>query len=429
MSDIKKHALLSPSSSETWMTCPGSIELQKPFPNNSSIHSRWGTAAHDLAERCLPTSRNAEDFIGQMLGDEGEEVEVDMEMADCVNTYISYVHTFLDPATDKIMVEQALSLTFMTGEEGAEGTSDVVGITRDGTRLVVIDLKGGKGKKVSAKYEDEGGIVPNPQIAMYGRAALRKVEKLYDIEDVQLVIIQPRLDWVDDHIMTVDELIEFGDRVSIAAGRTQIGNAELVPSDRGCLWCRAKSTCPALRDTVLRAVTVSDASSFEGLSLEALPKALAAEITTPDDSEELAAAMRATALVEGWIKAVRAEVERRLFAGTPVPGYKIVQGKKGNRQWKDEEQAFVELRKRKTLDVIAQRKPISPTAAEKVFKDQPKVWAKICELIEQKEGGPSVAPESDPRPPYAIVSEASAFTNLTTGTEPVIEKKPFSVFD
>lgn len=435
MGDTKKHAVLGPSGAETWMNCPGSVEAQRGIPNRSSIHSRYGTAMHDIAERCLVYKQDAEEYLGEMAGDPGEEVEVDMEMCDAVNAYISYVYTFLDPETDIIHAEQAVPLQHLTGEEDAEGTSDVIGITRDGKRLVVVDLKGGKGVQVYAK-SDSGE--PNKQMAIYALGALRNFEAFYDFDDVQMVIIQPRRDWVDDHVMTIDELRAFGEKVSIAAGRTQIGNAELVPTTKGCQWCRAKPTCPALRDEVFAAVTVSTADSFAALDVDALPKTLAAQIKTPDDDAALAASWRSIKLVESWIAAVKEEVERRTRSDEGMPGFKEVDGQQGNRKWADEDAAFVELKKRKKLDEIAVIKPISPTQAEKVFKAQPKIWAKIAPMITRAPAGSIVVQESDPRPARQRVSASTSFENsaaetpqeeLTVSEKPAISEALSSMLD
>ena len=40
----------------------------------------------------------------------------------------------------------------------------------------------------------------------------------------------------------------------------------------------------------------------------------------------------------------RAELERRLFDGEPIPGWKVVQGKRGNRSWTDEEAVKAKLK-------------------------------------------------------------------------------------
>ncbi|HEX8421197.1 MAG TPA: DUF2800 domain-containing protein [Sphingomonas sp.] len=416
----KTHAVLSPSGYSRWSACPGSVELEKPFPNSGSKYARYGTAAHELADICLTKQEDAEIHVGRTFVVEGHEIEVDMAMADLVNEYVSYVGTFLDrSAGDIILPEQQVPLTHMTGEKDATGTSDVVGFRKrpDGKwTMVIVDMKTGAGVPVFAKG--------NGQLRMYAGGALEKFGLLYDVADVQMVIVQPPLHIVDDETLTVDELRAFMDEVAIAAGRTQTGNAELVPGEKQCRFCRAKSTCPALRDEVMATVTVSTASSFRSLddAPDAMPKLLAAEIKTADDAALLAAQMRSLKLVEEWCKAVRAEVERRTFAGE-MPGYKIVQGKAGNRQWGDEEAALAALKKVPTLkiDDVAPRKLASPTVAEKLLKADPKRWSKIAPLITQEPGKPSVAPESDPRPAYEVVSSAYTFAAIARCENPLTE--------
>lgn len=410
----KQHALLSPSGYARWSVCPGSVEAERPFPNRGSSYARYGTAAHEIADKCLSQGGDAEQFVGDTFVVEGHDIVIDMPMADMVNEYVSYVGTFLDAGQgDIIMPEQRVPLTHMTGEAGAEGTSDVVGFRRrveGGWTMVIIDLKTGQGVPVFAKG--------NGQLRMYAGGALHKFGALYDVVDVQMVIIQPPLNIVDDETLTVDELRAFMDEVSIAAGRTQTGGAELVPGEKQCKFCRAKSTCPALRDEVLATVTASSPGAFRNLddTPAALPKTVSAEIKVSDDGEMLAAQMRSLKLVEDWMKAVRAEVERRLFEGIAVPGYKVVQGKAGNRQWSDADQALAALKKVPSLkiDDVAPRSVVSPTVAEKLLKGDEKRWSKIAPLITQAAGKPSVAPVSDPRPEYQVVSTADSFAALPT---------------
>lgn len=422
----KTHAVLSPSGYARWSACPGSVELERPFPNTSSKYARYGTAAHELADICLTAREDAEVHVGRTFTVEGEDIVVDMAMADLVNTYISYVETFLDPsAGDILLPEQQVPLTHMTGEKGAEGTSDVIGFRKrvDGLwTMVIVDLKTGSGVPVFAK--------DNGQLRMYAGGALAKFGALYDIADVQMVIVQPPLNIVDDETLTVDELRAFMEQVSIAAGRTQIGNAELVPGEKQCRFCRAKSTCPALRDEVISTVTMSSADAFRNLDsdIDEMPKTLAAEIKVADNGDLLAAQMRSLRLVEAWIDSVRAEVERRLFDGQPVPGFKIVAGKKGNRTWADESAALAMLKKTPMkIDEYAPRKVASVTVVEKLLKRDERRWAKFASLITQADGKPSVAPESDPRPPYAVVSGASSFAALSAEkplTAPAVEVSP-----
>lgn len=411
----KTHASLGPSGAHRWMNCPGSVELERFYPDSSSKHARYGTVAHEIGDLCLQTGNNAEDYVGQTFECEGERIKVDMEMADGVNTYVSYVHSFVNVDTgDILMSEEQVPLAHLTGEDGATGTSDVIGICDGGKRLVVIDLKFGKGVQVYAG--------DNPQLRMYGLGSLEKYGLVYDaIETVQMVIVQPRLNWVDEETLTVAELRAFGEEVSIAAGRTQIGNAELVPGEKQCRFCKAKPTCPALKAEVFTRVTGVEPSGFENLDQPTLPKKLAATITTPDAADDLAQAYRSIPLIESWLKSIRAEVERQLFDGQEAIGkhFKLVQGKKGNRAWADNDEALKELTVSGRLKVAEATTAtiISPTQAEKLLKERPKIWAKIAPLITQPEGGPSVAPIDDPRPEYAVVSTTDSFAALSAETE------------
>ena len=67
-------------------------------------------------------------------------------------------------------------------------------------------------------------------------------------------------------------------------------------------------------------------------------------------------------------------------------------------------------------DEAYEKKPISPSKAEKLLKDRPKIWSKIAPLITQDNGKPSVAPESDPRPAIQIASAVEDFADLSQET-------------
>ena len=134
------------------------------------------------------------------------------------------------------------------------------------------------------------------------------------------------------------------------------------------------------------------------------------------DNEHLAVCMEAVDLVEGWAKGVRAEVERRLLAADPVPGWKLVQGKQGNRQWVDEEDAAKALKSyRLKNDVMYDWSLISPTTAEKLAASgviKERQWNKLQGLITRSAGKPSVAPVTDARPALEIKKVVDEFDTL-----------------
>jgi hypothetical protein len=127
-------------------------------------------------------------------------------------------------------------------------------------------------------------------------------------------------------------------------------------------------------------------------------------------------AMDKVGLVEDWCKAIRAEIERRLLQGLSVTGYKLVEGKQGNRKWSDEAQAEAAMKSmRLKSDEMYERKVISPTAAEKVLKQTPAKWEKLQKLIVRNPGKPSVAKADDKRPALAVhTATAEEFAALAS---------------
>jgi hypothetical protein len=134
-----------------------------------------------------------------------------------------------------------------------------------------------------------------------------------------------------------------------------------------------------------------------------------------DEAQILSSKLAAVGVIEDWCKAVRAEVERRLFEGTAVPGYKLVQGKRGSRQWRgaEEVESLFKNTFRLKVEEMYDFSLISPTTAEKRAAAGiigPKQWAKVQDLITQSEGKPSVAPELDKRPALVMKPAEEGFT-------------------
>lgn len=430
----KKHAVLGMSGADRWVLCPGSVKMESYYPNTSSKYADWGTAAHELADICLKSGEDAEDHLNRTFFVGGNPYQVDMEMADCVNTYIGYVHQYIDvDAGDILMTEEIVPIDHITGEEDAEGTSDVIGITRGGKRMVVIDLKTGQGVKVDAFTPNDDGFrpavydpktcTPNRQMTGYAGGALRKYAAIYDgIEEVEIVIIQPRIHWVDSIIMTMEDFQSRVDALSVAAGIATIDDGHTrIAGEKQCKFCRFK-TCPEKAALALEPITKSKAS----------PASVFAELDNieepavngrPEDGEAVAKALRAFPIIKMWMDGIIEERDRRMAEGLGVPGFKYVLGDLGDRKWVDEDAALKALTVRGRLKVAeaTKSKVISPTQAEKLLKKRPEIWGKIVQtevegklLITRAERKPIIVPADDPREEYQIASSADVFENLST---------------
>ena len=377
-----EHARLSPSNAKRWMRCPGSHALEAELS--------------EFAKRCY-------------------SMEVTDEMAEGVQIYVDAVRDRIESrklagAVEVVLfVEKTLPIDHITGEAGATGTGDVVlvSIWTDGTALLdMIDLKFGRGVEVSPEE--------NEQLLLYTSGALVELDLLYEITKACLVIHQPRisrepLEWEVD----IEIVRQFEAVAAEAAGKVLVATeffdnwkngpdySYLCPGEDQCRWCKAKADCPKLAAFVEEGVGLD----FEMLTGETGRVEMDNKVVflRSEYSATISKKMAAVELVEMWCKAVRAEVERRLLLGIDVPGYKLVQGRKGSRAWSSAEEAEALLKSmRLKMDEMYDLKLISPTTAEKVLKESPKRWKKVQALITQSEGSPSVAPASDKRPALVI---------------------------
>lgn len=408
MAPKKKHARLSPSGADRWMVCPGSVHLSKGLTSPDSPESIEGTDYHDVAAACLENGTNAADVVGYEMQ---SGAFVTAENAEFLQEYLDQVRTHVGAINGNLLVEEECPLASITGEVDGYGTSDAVVIGT--TELVIGDLKFGRGVPVNARG--------NRQVRIYAIGVIEKHQLWETIDTVRTFISQPRIqgdEGYSEAVYTIVELKEFRDEVRAAANVVNECDPEntvrgkksgavdlehLKPEEKACRWCPVKATCPALRKVVGEAMMLGFKDE-DGIVRQT-------KVVTAT-GEELGAAMDLTNLVETWLTAVRAKVEAELLTGKEVVGkdgkYKLVLGRKGNREWTDESQALLIMQHTLKLkeDQTHTKKLISPAATEalckKLFKKSKDEYETFAAVIRQGPAPKSVASPLDPRPAIPI---------------------------
>lgn len=364
------HAKLSASGAHRWMACPASISMEADFTDEGSVYAAEGTAAHELAERCLRQEQNAIDHYEKVI----DGFEVDMEMVEAVQLYLDYVRDL--PGIR--FIEQRVDFSPWVPE--GFGTADTI-VIRDGV-ATVVDLKYGKGVRIDAEE--------NPQAMLYGLGALNDFGFLHDIDTLKLVIIQPRLDHVSEWEISRDDLDRWAVYdVQPAAEMALSDEPAFVPGPKQCQFCRARVTCRALAEINIE-TAVKDFEGLDDIGETVKPFHLS--------DDEIAAILPKLDILTNWAKAIEAWALGRLETGNDIPGYKLVEGR-SIRKWEDEEAAGKALARKLGAKVAFIRKLITITEAEKRLGKKDPLIAKYTH---KPPGKPAIAPVSDKRPALEV---------------------------
>lgn len=426
------HAKLSPSASERWINCAGSIEACKDIKDEGNEAAELGTGAHSLGERTLRAGYTAVDekLIGKEIRfryEKGQStLTVTSEMVEHVNVYVGRVVEVLQSRRkSKLNLEKRVDLRFI--RKGMFGHSDTIIDDAANHALVVSDFKYGFVPVVLVGNEDallfgafdEADI--NTQLLCYAAGALQ--EYLWLPEEVTLEIIQPRsmeVPPVQSVTLPTDYVWDWAMNVlKPAAAKADDPGSPRTPGH----WCRF---CPARFDCVELTQHVSNQAESDFTSI------VAPGATLPNPSklskEQLINILQWIPLIDAWCRETTQHVFNRMMSGEKFPGHKLVRGR-GSRFWPQENwqttiEAFAEWFAAQGftgMDVAELHKQIlepvqvkSPAQVEDlgpIFKKAVKM------LAEKKAGGLTLAVESDRRKAVEPVSEFAELGIATDDSE------------
>ena len=380
------HAKLSASGAHRWIPCPGSVSLEEGLPDIKSEYAEYGTAGHELAQVCLEQNFAAISKKGLVLNKSAffpDGFLVDDEMVDAVQQYLDYCngldgqHRFIEHRVD-----------FSKWVPEGFGTSDFIKLDKndEGQIIHCVDLKMGKGVKVFAK--------DNPQGMLYALGVLNTMDMAFEFSDfdlVNIVIVQPRLDHIDEWMITIGRLKEWAEKVVTPAALKAIsGEAEFEPGDKQCKFCKAKPTCKALADHSMAAVSKI---------FKPLPDVIDFKEAHSLSNEEIGKLIPLTDGIIDWCKALQSYAFNLMEGGNSIPGYKIVRGRAGNRKWVDEEQVSMILSENQLgmEDIFQLPKLLTPPNMVKLLKVNGLSADLISDLWVQPEGKRTMATNADPR--------------------------------
>ncbi len=389
--NTRAHATLGASSASRWINCPGSVRMSEGMPNTSSDFAREGTAAHELAERCLATKKPAISFFDEEI----EGFTVDEDMAEAVQIYVDAVNDAAEG--NELFIEQRFSLAPLNPPVPMFRTADAVIWDAKDKVLTVMDLKYGAG--VSVKVEN------SPQLSYYALGAMLEMEKHgYLPRVVRMVIVQPRYRHADGPVrtFTVDAYTlrsEWAEDLMGYAHRTLDANAPLQEGD-WCRFCPTQAKCPLLHQQALAAAQSEFDDGFSPPAPETLTDTQIADILKKAD------------VFKGWVNSVQAYAASRLESGGVIPGFKLV-AKRATRKWNDEEQA-VGLLEQMGLDEddIYVRKLLSPAQAEEKLGKKKAIKDRLAPLINAVSTGNTIAPLSDKRPAVVLSLTGDEFDDI-----------------
>lgn len=399
---MASHARLSPSSADRWMTCPGSVRLIERLTatgvipaDSSSLASSEGTAAHTVRSDCLELGLDPWDFYGTEVEADGLFFTVDEEMCAALQVGTDWIRE----QPGEMIVEHRVDLGRWLPRQF--GTLDTAIIQRAARRLISFDLKYGKGLAVEA--------TDIRQLRIYALGVVDNFD-LYDaIDEILIVIDQPRLGGLKFWSVTIVELLAFGEELRAAGLAVEDPNAPLVFSEKGCGWCPVKDSapgCPAYNDFI--------ESLFDDGDGESVFAEVGSEPVFPDpaamDPARRYHIVKHSGLATKWLANLHSNSIAAAEAGSPDPGSKIVAGQRGDRKWSDAEKAEALLVDALGDDAFT-RKLKGPAPVEKDLKParkklgNPAAWEALTQLITQDEGRPILVSEDDDRPALTSIHD------------------------
>jgi len=363
---MSKHSLLSPSSSKRWLECPPSARLTEKINDETSVYAREGTDAHTLCEYKVNRA------LGLNVENPIENLSFyDEEMEQSAEEYMLFVLEAYQEEKDNdpvIITEQRLDISNYVPD--CSGTGDCLIIAN--RTLHIIDFKYGKGIEVTAEN--------NTQMMLYALGALDMFESIYEIENINMTIFQPRLSNISTSSITVSQIKQWANEYLKPRALLAYEGKGEMQAGAWCRFCKIKATCRKRAEKNMQLA----AYDFKKPPLIS--------------DEEVIEILKQVDEISSWISDIQGYAFSVLSGGGTLKGFKLVEGR-SNRKYLDEK-AVIETVKKEGLDPY-EHKVLGITAMTKLL-GKSKFEELLKQYIYKPKGKPTLALESDKRPALEI---------------------------
>lgn len=395
----EKHALLSASAASRWLTCTAAPRFEEGLPESTSTSAAEGSLAHAIAELkalkkfTIMTGRTYTARLNKLK----KEPLYDPEMDKTTDLYLEHLteQAMLYDSTPTVAVEVRVDFSAYVPE--GFGTCDCVMI--GGDTLSITDYKHGKGVPVSA--------TGNPQMRLYALGALKRYAAVFgdSIKNIRMSIDQPRLNSYSTDLITVEELLDWGNSIKPIAQKAFSGLGEFVPGEH-CRFCRGKAQCRARANANSALEDFKDCVPASSVQPGEFVPQVHSYITPNgnevhpllSDEEIGDLLIRGQHLVQ-WYKDLEEYATKRLLDGKPIEGWKLVAGR-SNRTFADQDaaiQAVIAAGYDEAL--VYDRKPKTLSELEKLM-GKAEFAEKIGSFVVKPLGKPTLALATDKREAY-----------------------------
>lgn len=385
----RAHALLSASGASRWINCTPSARLEEEYgKDETSTYAAEGTLAHEFAELIIRHTILHELSQAEFEVRYYELIENDLyteDMLDYVYQYVDYVKDELtasctETADAILIVEEKVDLRQWIPE--SFGSCDAI-IIADGT-MKVMDLKYGKGVPVSA--------IGNKQLMLYALGAYDKYCLMYNITQIDLHIVQPRINNINSWSVNTEELLKWADTTVIPAAQMAFDGKGQLKSGDWCKFCKVKARCRELYKANIELAKYDFASPQDLLT-----------------DEEIADIIDKVPRLVEWANSVLAyATEEAVENGKVWPGHKLVAGRYTRKFTNEIDVANTLMKEGFERDIIFDTKLKSLTALEKVTGKKA-FEALLGAYVVKSEGKPTLVPLSDKRPAIGMEDAINDF--------------------